>query len=376
MKRSTLCIFASFLAGITISSFMTRFEISKTIWLPYISTEPTTSTLINNSMLPTSSLASASPPLKDFIVYDCSGEYPGPCGGWSDRMSGIFSAYVISVLLNRHFRIRYDNLTSYVAPHTFDWKYNDSILEGRTTSYQNFFCKTPDAVMKGDLASLRELFYTEVSFVRINWDYTAHFRKFPNLRKVIPWVLDLHFADIYLKFFKTLFMPTEDLQESVNKILQNVTKLACAHIRMGRSETIAFDDKHTDEKQVKHIWHFLKTIEEKDNYSIFVATDAQFVRNTAKALFNQFLEVDGRILHIDRRPNGQGIVDGYRKVVLDFFVLTKCDVLVLTKSGFGMMAAYLNTKDSDLYCLTLYEVVPCSRYTLQRFYPTQILSPV
>ncbi|XP_033753348.1 uncharacterized protein LOC117336806 [Pecten maximus] len=291
-------------------------------------------------------------------------------------MSGMFSAYVISVLLHKHFLIRYSNLTDYLIPNSFDWKYNSSIFAGRTASYQNFYCKTPNAIRKKNLTSLHELFSMDISFVRMNWDYTAHFREFTDLRNAIPWVLNLKFADIYLKFFNTLFKPTNAITEAVDKVVGNVTKLACAHIRMGRSDTIPFDDKHTDEKQLKHVWHILKTMEEKNNYSIFIATDAQFVRNTAKALFSHLLEVEGRILHIDRRLGGEGMVDGYRKVFVDFFVLTKCDVLVLTKSGFGMMAAYLNTKDSELYCLTLHEVVPCSRYTLQRFYPNEILSPV
>ncbi|OWF42012.1 uncharacterized protein LOC110461744 [Mizuhopecten yessoensis] len=317
-------------------------------------------------------------PLKGYIVYDCGDQHPGLCGGWSDRMSGMFSAYVISVMLRKHFLIRYtrsSNLTDYLAPNSFDWKYNSAILANRSWGYQNFVSETPDAIKKQDLTGLDTLFSKDVNFVRINWDYTEHFRKFPGLQKVIPWLLELHFSDIYLKFFNTLFKPTNMITKAVNKVVQNVTKLACAHIRIGRSDTIKIDAKHTDEKQLIHIWNLLKTME-ASNYSIFIATDAEFVQRRARTLFKHLLETEGRVLHIDRSAEGDGVVGGYKKVVVDFFVLTKCDVLVLTLSGFGIMSSYLNTKVSQLYCLTPHELVPCSRYTVHNVIPGQVLSPV
>ncbi|XP_033744906.1 uncharacterized protein LOC117330598 [Pecten maximus] len=297
--------------------------------------------------------------------------------GWSDRMSGMYSAYVISIILHKHFLIRYTksgNLTDFLSPTTFDWRYNSSILAGRTWGYQDFFIKTPDALKKRDLAGLQNLFSKDVNFVRFNWDYTLHFRKFRRIQNVIPWVLELHFADIYSKFFHTLFKPKNSIKEEVNSVVQNTRKLACAHIRMGGSETIPGDDKHTDKSQLKYVWNLLKTLENR-NYSIFVATDAQFVREQAKILFNHLLEAKGRILHIDWKTKGEGLASGYRRVVVDFFVLTKCDVLILTKSGFGLMAAYLNSDVSKMYCLTPSELIPCSRYTLNDNFPGEFLSP-
>ncbi|XP_021378796.1 uncharacterized protein LOC110466557 isoform X2 [Mizuhopecten yessoensis] len=357
---------------------MTGYELPSKQWLPSITAQYEGKCKTNASSLVALPVTTETPRLKGYIVYDCDDHHSGPCGGWSDRMSGMFSAYVISVLLHKHFLVRCTrsfNLTDYFIPNSIDWKYNSSLLVDMSSKYHNFFCKTPNAIKEKNLTSLKHLFTKDVDFVRINWDYIKHFREFQGIKKVIPWVSDLPFADIYLKFFNTLFKPTKIITEAVNKIVKNVTKLACAHIRMGKSDTIIWDSTHTEEKQLKHVWIFLKTMEET-NHSIFIATDAQFVRNTAKALFKHLLETKGRILHIDQRAGGDGLFGGYTKVFVDFFVLTKCDVLLLTKSGFGMMSAYLSIKSSDLYCLTPYEVVPCSRYTLQRFYPTQILSPV
>ncbi|XP_069142535.1 uncharacterized protein [Argopecten irradians] len=316
-------------------------------------------------------------PLKGYIVYDCDVQHPGDCGGWSDRMSGMYSAYVISVIVRKHFLIRYSksgNLEDYLSPISFDWRYNSSILEGKSWSYQDLFSTVPKVIGRGDLAGLRNLFSRDVNFVRFNWDYTNHFRKFRNIQNVIPWMLQLHYADIYYEFFHTLFKPTKSVNDEVELLVGSASKLACAHIRMGGSATIPGDDIHTKKTQLKDIWNMLKTLENK-NYSIFVATDSEDVRNQTKSLFAHLLEAKGRILHIDWKVKGGGLASGYRRVVVDFFALTKCDVMILTKSGFGMMAVYLNTNVSSIYCLTEEELVPCSRYTINDYYPGEVLSP-
>ncbi|XP_033724738.1 uncharacterized protein LOC117314752 [Pecten maximus] len=317
--------------------------------------------------------------LKGYLVYNCDDQHLGYCGGWSDRMSGMFSAYVISVILRKHFLIQYtrsSNLTDYLIPNTFDWRYNSSILTGKSSDYHDLVNKAPNVITTADIKGLQKMFSKDVNFVRINWDYTLHFRRFPGLHNLIPWLFELHFADIYLKFFHTLFKPTKIISETVNKVVQHVPKLACAHIRMGGSETIIGDNKQTDERQLKYIWNLLMTMK-NESYHIFLATDAEYVRDRAKALFKHILEADGRILHVDWGAKGEGLVGGYRKVVVDFLVLTKCDVLVLTKSGFGIMSSYLNTKVSDQYCLTIHGVVvPCSRYNVHSYFPGDILSPI
>ncbi|XP_069142532.1 uncharacterized protein [Argopecten irradians] len=316
-------------------------------------------------------------PRKGYIVYDCGEQHPGECGGWSDRMSGMCSAYVISILLRKHFLIRYTksgNLDDFLSPKTIDWRYNTSILEGKSWGYQDFFIKIPDAIKKRNLTGLHNLFSKDVNFVRFNWDFTRHFRKFTEAQNLIPWILELHYADLYSTFFHTLFKPTKSIDEEVKMVVEKAPKLACAQIRMGGSATIPGDDIHTTESQLKDIWIMLKVLESK-NYNIFVATDSKYVRDQAKLFFNNLLEAKGRILHIDWNPKGDGLASGYRRVVVDFFVLTKCDILILTKSGFGIMAAYLNTNVTEMYCLTKDGLMPCSRYTIHDYYPGELLSP-
>ncbi|XP_033753347.1 uncharacterized protein LOC117336804 [Pecten maximus] len=367
------------MAVVLLMAFMVGYKmLPSSTWLPSSTSQYQENNEISTTLFLESPVTTEIPPLKGYIIYDCDDQHTGPCGGWSERMAGIFSSYVISVLLRKHFLIRYTrsfNLTDYLIPSTFDWKYNSSILPGRSWDYQDFFSKTPNALKKNSIKSLGDLFPYDVNFVRMSWDYTEYFRHFQILPNVIPWVLELHFADIYLKFFNTLFQPTKFISQTVNRVVRNVTKLACAHISLGGRRTISEDDAFIYKEQLDPIWNLLRAME-KRNYSLFIATDSQFVRNTAKTRFKHLLEVEGRILQMDRPIGGDGVAGGYKKVVADFLVLTKCDVLILTKSGFGILAAYMNNKTKEMYCLNSDEVLPCSRYTIHSFYPEKIFYPL
>ncbi|XP_069131959.1 uncharacterized protein [Argopecten irradians] len=365
------------LSLLVLISFIIGFKImSLSAWRPskILDNQKTDETLFQQL----SPMTTEIPSLKGYIVYDCDDQHPGPCGSWSERMAGIFSTYVISVLLRKHFLIRYTryfNLTDYLSPSAVDWKYNSSILPGRSWDYQDFFSNTPSALKKSDLKGLRDQFPYDVNFVRMKWDYTEYFRNFASLPSAIPWVFELHFADIYHKFFNTFFQPTKTVSQSVNYVLTNVTKLACAHISLGEKRPILADDTFTDKTEIKPVWDLLKAMD-KRGYGIFVATGSQYVRNLAKDRFKHLYEVEGRIQQMERPISGEGLDVGYKKVVVDFLVLTKCDVLILTNSGFGMLAAFINNGTKELYCLKSGEVLPCSRYTLHSFYPKKIFAPV
>ncbi|XP_060068269.1 uncharacterized protein LOC132548422 [Ylistrum balloti] len=377
-KKQTLFLSLVILAIVVMVSFMMGYKMSTSKFLPSVASQYQDNIETSTTSLPDPPISTIIPPVKGYIVYDCDDQHPGPCGGWSDRMAGIYSSYVISVLLRRHFLIRCTrsfNLSDYLVPNLFDWKYNSSILTGRSWDYQDFFSKTPNALKKDDLSNLRRLFPHDVDFVRMNLDYTERFRYFHVLPNLIPWVLELHFADIFLNFFNTFFQPTQSISQTVSKFVQNEKLLACAHITVDVKKKIIGNERYDNKEQLDLIWNLLKVMM-ASNYSIFVSTNSKAVRNTANTLFTNLLEVEGPILDIDKPVGGSGLVDGSRKVVTEFLILAKCDVLVLTKSGFGIMAAYLNNKTSDIYCLTTNDLVPCSRYTIYSFYPDEIFSPV
>ncbi|GFO23374.1 hypothetical protein PoB_004987900 [Plakobranchus ocellatus] len=82
--------------------------------------------------------------------------------------------------------------------------------------------------------------------------------------------------------------------------------LVCAHIRLGHSKTFPFET-HTFNKQqgVSGVWDFLKGFAQK-GYHMYLASDAQEVKDEAKAIFGErLLMADTQIVHIAYVQQGQ-----------------------------------------------------------------------
>ena len=72
---------------------------------------------------------------------------------------------------------------------------------------------------------------------------------------------------------------------------------------------------------------------------IYIATDSDAVKEAAKSKFSKrFVYIHGRIMHIDKMADDEEC-SGFHKVVSDFCVLSTCDVLLMTRSGFGRLAS-------------------------------------
>ncbi|XP_069137717.1 uncharacterized protein [Argopecten irradians] len=318
-----------------------------------------------------------------YLVYDCSHRWPGSCGGWSDRLSGILSTYILAIITNRKFLINFDNpclLQDYFELH--DWSYNKTLVGNKTS--KNYYLKDDSGRKIMNILTnaisvqpIKNFFTAEVSFVRINWDMTPEFRKFLHVEKYVPWITELHYADIHRYIFELFLHPKPFLTkiaDSVFKSKQTKTSF-CAHVRIGRSSTLPNDNVRTKAEDVNVILDFIKTID-KTKHDLLLATDSvdlqrQFTTNYSN---NFLLKVPGRITHIDQTKTGD-TCDGFQRQLLDFLLLSKCDKLVVCESGFSIMAAYLRDISDGLYCWTRRSVVPCSRYTIHDFFPKPLIGP-
>ncbi|XP_033750231.1 uncharacterized protein LOC117334627 [Pecten maximus] len=320
-----------------------------------------------------------------YLVYDCSHRWPGSCGGWSDRISGILSTYVLAILSNRKFLINFDNpckLENYFLTNSYDWRYNGTLL-GKKPS-KNYHLKDDNGrkIMKVLLTAkstqpIKDFFTAEVSFVRINWDMTREFRKFLHVENYAPWITRLHFADIYRYIFDLFFQPKPFLLNILDTVAKSKRTNAtfCAHVRIGRSSTLPKDNVRTKPEAAHVIMDFIETID-KSKHDLFLATDSDDLQHefSTKYSKNFLLNVPGRITHIDQTKTGD-VCDGFQKQLLDFLLLCTCDKLVICESGFSMMAAYWRDITEELYCWTRQSVVPCSRYTVHDFFPLPLLGP-
>ena len=103
----------------------------------------------------------------------------------------------------------------------------------------------------------------------------------------------------------------------------------------------------------------------------FVTADSDvFINKAAKVFGRRFVRTNGTFVHVDRPgTNRQAACDGFTKVLVDNYLLSTCDVLVISKSGFGRQAAYLRGTDRGLYCMLLNgTVVKCPVSGLKEMY--------
>ncbi|XP_033758517.1 uncharacterized protein LOC117340853 [Pecten maximus] len=322
-----------------------------------------------------------------YLVYDCSHRHNKSCGGWSDRLTGILCTYVLAKLTNRTFLINFDNpckLEDYFDFKSYDWRYNKTLLDHEPSQYYDYMNDKVKPLMSllvrsNSTQPIKALFTKRVSFFRINWDITPEFRKFLHIDEYVPWISTLHFADINRYIYELFLKPKPFLYKAINTVYKTkkADKIFCAHIRMGRSSTFPRDSivRKTPE-EVRIMFDFIEKID-KRSHDLFLATDNIDIQ---KRFYSQYsgdliLDMPGRLTHIDQAFTGD-VCEGFYKQLLDFlFLQTYCDKLVITNSGFSMVAAYLRDIPGGLYCWTPRAVITCSRYTIHDFFPLPLLGP-
>ncbi|KAK6175173.1 hypothetical protein SNE40_013692 [Patella caerulea] len=185
--------------------------------------------------------------------------------------------------------------------------------------------------------------------------------------------------NIYQKKFHDLFkisdkiqLILDDFQERAVPRARKNNSLVCAHIRMSRNPTLPVDSNViSTTEDVKNGLRFLhhniceisksrsqsclKETSTGSNFSkhvkVFVSTDYNDVLKTVRQEFKtEIVENKGVIVHMEQGRQNENICEGFEKLVSDFLILTKCDVLLLSKSGLSRMVSYIRGGSNGLCC--------------------------
>ena len=301
-----------------------------------------------------------------YLIYECTRN--GLCGGWADRLSGIVSTYLLSLTTNRTFGIRITapacNLTDYLEPNLVDWNIDTRTLKNLPTKRINLvdhrlFFSSADKVNFSELMNETVVYYREnYEFITRLQKSVFHASDFLWMKK---WTRDRVFAHVMNILFKLSKRLDTALVDFINKAKPNEKwKLMCAHIRMGRNPSIPRDsEKRNTPDTIRVIWDFMAKHYTCDRCKIFVATDSEDVRQEARRLFpDRIVDIPGDIVHIEKDRSTR-TCDAFAKLILDQHVLSKCDSLLLTKSGIGKIGAYLRGTDENLYCLSRKRIIKC-----------------
>ncbi|XP_060599267.1 uncharacterized protein LOC132752886 isoform X2 [Ruditapes philippinarum] len=294
-----------------------------------------------------------------FLVYKCDSSMY--CGGWGDRQKGIISTFLMAVLTNRVFVIDMDKpckLDNILLPNSYDWSLCYNFV--KTVSKRNYIQlnyidnlgKIKETLQSSDFS---RTWPKQVVAVRVNSYAIDEVRKHKLATSRLKWLLNVTNEKAIHLVLHTLFKPGEtilnDASEFYDKHVQG-KQLVCSHIRMGRNPSIP-SDAILKVSNGTMLLQFLKSFEKEVQNAIYVASDSEEIKQLARKNIKSYININRTIVHVDRLGKLKAIKSesckGLATAILEQFILSLCDILLITQSGFGTMAAYMRGLDDNLF---------------------------
>ena len=302
------------------------------------------------------------------MIYSCVNHL---CGGWGDRIRGLYSVYILSVFQNRTFAIEIMkpcDIGDFLRPNILDWRVPLNTLDDKIISRVSLLDKrAPPLTVEEIIAKVPD---TDILRVTFNMDFIDVFRFHERGKEKFAFLKHMFNSDIHKIIYHGLFKLTDSLEEELNQYFDNKVgdhKLISAHIRVGdEGGKIRLKEEDLDK-----IWDFLTQYRNKSNCKLFIAADRQYIKDHAHNLFgDQYIGFDEKIIHTDHvRYRNDTACKGHRLSILEYSVLARSDTLLLTRSGFGIEAAYLRNTPDNLYCYLVNEgTVACRPESLKALY--------
>lgn len=294
---------------------------------------------------------------RKYVVYTC--KKGRICGGLGDRQQGIVSAYILAMLTNRSFVLDMDypcDISRFQVPNLYDWtacKEYALKVNKKNVAFVNLI-DIKGVFMKLMKNESSVVWKKQVISLRINWIIIDMLKE--KIPSVLPWTRGFSREEIIQIVMHILFRPVDSLTEDVNNFLANSVQgrtLVCSHIRIGRNPSIPHDAARRTGGATNQtvILEFLQNYRNASEYALFLATDSDNVRQSCYAEFENCLSFNKTIVHIDRfhGVDEKTACQGFSDALLDQMLLTKCDVLVVSRSNFGGMAAYMRGNIGNLF---------------------------
>ena len=315
---------------------------------------------------------------RKFIVYRCREHET--CNGWGGRQKGFISTYLMALLTKRYFIIIHNKactLDTYLVPNRYNWtKCSDYVLnlpESQTETLHN--ATKPSFIYKIKKTNFDDFFQSQVVFILTRHEWNDAIMSHPKAAANIKWAVGKSRWEIDKIVLDDLFRPSAILKKGVDYYMENVVKpqkLICSHIRFGTNPSIPRDTVHrAGRPNITTIIQFLKAYDDPSKYIIYVASDADEIKQYIMEHFTSRFTVDMPIVHVDHVTYVKSnTCEGLYVVLLEQYLLSKCDLLLLTRSGYGVEAAYMSNKNQDLYLYDIRSqtVVNVTKDTIKPYY--------
>ncbi|KAK3605357.1 hypothetical protein CHS0354_040945 [Potamilus streckersoni] len=359
-KRNRICFYVSIIT--TICLFLAYNMVGP---IQSLNNDRRDTSQMVTSAFRTSFLEEYRPDPHRYLIDTCTGH--DQCEGWGDRQRAMVTTYLISLITNRTYGILMDkpcDLTKIIVPNKINWnisKHDLASLKFRDFYMQNDHTKKFKFHKIIETADLDKEFSEPVIYFHTTQDYVTAIRRNINTADKIPWLHQLPLSNIYGIVLRRLLSPSIETQRMISEFMLKEVMgrtLVCAHVRMGYK---GIDDSRTQHFELETIWTFLSRYKHSSAYAIYVATDKNETKTEARKRFeNTFVDTKGPIQHI----RFDATCAGFQKVIIEQMILTKCNILLLTRSSLGIIAAYIRDTNEGLYCLFKNRIFPCSMEVL------------
>lgn len=298
---------------------------------------------------------------KKFLVFTCD---KSMCGGWGDRLKGIVSTFLLALLTDRVFIIDITKpceLEQFLDSHKYKWsickkyiRFDASVTSEDGTVYSTSASAYFNQFKKHDNDAKWE---SKVIVIRANAYLINALRQYKPSYEKLRWFLNKPNEEIIQQIVHTLFKPSLNLSKDIDNFATEHFKnkhTVCSHIRQGKNPSNPNDSalpKGTPNTTT--VLSFLSRFNESDKYVIYIASDSENVKSVARKMFTNFVGANRTIIHIDRpdtkRRTKEEICAGFNFLLFEQYLLSSCDTLVLTRSNFGAMAAYIRGRSENLF---------------------------
>jgi len=296
-----------------------------------------------------------------FLVYQCRKQDRHDCGGLADRERGIISTFLLALQTNRTFVIDLDKpceLEQFLVPNLYNWTRCKSFIqslpvnESKTLHMNNRRKEYPKLFNTSPTSEISSSNGPKVLNFQVNMAPLQRILSENDFQKRVPWLKDFTIREIIVIIYSTLFVPSGRVIAALDnlKSKQKNNLLQCAHIRYGQSVDIHQDKVVVHERGRFNTTalssFFIRNAQDRHmESSVYIATDSSAIHRQMESRHKNYIRLSTTISHIDYSNS----CEGHYSAILDQLALTQCDVLVLSFSGFGSLAAYLRGVDTGLY---------------------------
>ena len=317
---------------------------------------------------------------RKYLVYLCDGRYY--CGGWGDRQRMMASMYMLAVLVGRELRLQMPtpcDITNFYLPHRVQWvvKGNELRTDSNITlelMYNKTLSQTfHDSLRAGDFNTKwpQKVIYLRGSHVFYgsivhNKFYQTTLRRWRSAEHVFRWAwgelmqprLSL-LTRLEQAVGEDILVRRGIIQKSVlppgNRTQTSKSLLLCAHVRYGKNPNNPKDQPldRFNITDLPALMDFLNKHDDNNTARYYVASDYDLIREKFKSRFGgKVLDGVGKVVHVDRDKNDKGACEGFGVALLEQLILSVCDHLVITPSGFSRYAALTSNSTNPAYLLT------------------------